>query len=213
MFEVEKCFKEANKREMDEVDRLLENDDIKSPSESVYNVTRPRLFDLGIGEGRKEMASASNGIQGWCKNQNLKEKHSFENRFARDGCGDAPQLLTERFSKNSCQTMIKSIEKPPVHVLHRHDAKGCFTMNHFDVEENSNATDVDFLEKSKKLILTLIDKELKKIETKPKHFLPSNETTKKSNNPRDSNKILKIECIHNIERELKTLKELELLEQ
>lgn len=220
MFEVEKCFKEANKREMhemQEVQRLMENNNIQFQTECRPNIARShRLFD--VGEGRNDTI-ATEGIKEWCENQNSNrtEKNAFENRIAKDGSGDTPHLLSnERSSQNSCKTMIKkSIDKPSVHPLSRQGAKGLFTMDQIDVEENTNSTDVYFLEKSKKLILTLIDKELRKIVTKPKQYLPTNlkQTTNKLNFPLDSNKNLKIECIHNIEKELKTLKELELLEQ
>lgn len=215
MFEVEKCFKEANKREMKEV-----HDDNKSTLESVHNIHRPRLFE--VTESRKETSVyPSDGINGWLGNHKSTsaEKKAFENRITKNGGGDEPSQLTNgATSADSCKTLM---EKSPVH-LFRHGAKGIFTLDQSHVEqhespknyifgeENSKPTaDVDFLEKSKKLILTLIDKELKKIETRPNQF---NSTTKESDNSRDQNKNLKIECITNIERELQTLKKLESLE-
>lgn len=222
MYEVEKCFKEANKREMDEVQRLM---DSKSETEGARNIPRSRLFEVDDNRKAKNTYPAD-GIKGWLGNHNstVIEKKAFENRTARDGSGDSPQLPNKASSDDSCRTTIKTIEKSPVYLLNRNGAKGIFTLKqfddkhkepskHYDLQENNKPTDVDFLEKSKRLILTLIDNELKKIETKSNHFSQSNVNQATKTLDREKNKNLKIECINNIERELNALKKLESLEQ
>lgn len=223
MFEVEKCFKEVNKREMDEVQRLM-ND--QSESESI---PRSRLFE--VGDGRKEMSGyPADGIKRWLGHHNptVTEKRAYEDRIVGDGSGDTLVLPNKASSEVSCKTMIKTTEKSPVNLSNRHgNAKGIFTIPYqfndephgsakqYTFEEtNKQTTDVDFLEKSKKLILTLIDKELKKIETKPNDCSQSNVNQEAKKLARDNdNKNLKIACINKIERELSALKKLESLEQ
>lgn len=224
MFEVEKCFKEANRLEVDET-KLTTINETKSPLETAKNIQRSRLYE--ISESRKEAAVyPSDGIKDWFGDHHsiLTDRKQPPIRVVRDGSGDAPQIQTEAWSDDSCKTLKKLLEKPTDHLSNRHCTKGIFTVNHFDdvvhqrystnncIFEPSQST-IHFLEKSKKLILTLIDKELQKIESKPNQFIPTNQQPATTTDNVDAKRNLKIECINNIERELKMLKKLESLEQ
>lgn len=223
MFEVEECFKEANKREMNEVQRMMDRNSI---STSNHMLRSSRLFE--VADNKKQNACPP-GFKQWLGNDNFiaKEKNAFENRM--DGGGDAPPLPNEASFQDSCKTIIKSMEKSPVHLSNAHCPKYSFTIpkvdgeqqnqlsKHLNFDESNKSTEVDFLERSKKLILTLIDKELKRIEAESNDHLQSklNQATRQFDKPRDNNntKNLKIECIQNIERELNALKKLESFEQ
>ncbi|XP_037028616.1 uncharacterized protein LOC119068880 [Bradysia coprophila] len=223
MYEVEKCFKEANKLETDKA-KLTAITDTRSPMENANNIQRSRLYD--ISESRKETATyPSDGVKDWFGDHHstIMDRKQPQSRVIRDGSGDVPQMQNEGWSDDSCKTLTKSTGE---HLSNRHCTKGIFTVHHFDemrqryssnncmFEASNQSTDIDFLEKSKKLILTLIDKELKKIETKPKQFRPTNQqTATTADECLDAQRNLKIDCINNIERELKTLKKLESLEQ
>ncbi|KAG4068757.1 hypothetical protein HA402_002448 [Bradysia odoriphaga] len=222
MFEVEKCFKEANKLDMDDAKPTAIND-TKSPMENAKNIQRTRLYE--ISESRQETTVyPSDGVKGWFGDHHstTMDGKKPQNRVIRDGSGDVPQIQNEGWSDDSCKTLTKSATE---HFSNRHCTKGIFTVNNFDemhqryssnncmFEASNPSTDIDFLEKSKKLILNLIDKELKKIETKPNQFLPTNQqTATTADESLDAQRNLKIKCINNIERELKTLKKLESLE-
>lgn len=224
MFEVERCFREANKLEIDET-KLAAITETKYPLENSKNIQRSRLYE--ISESRKETTVyPSDGLRDWFGDHHstTMEKKKPQNRVLRDGSGDAPQIQSEGWSNDSCKTFTKSLDKPSAHLSNKHGPKSVFTVNHFDevhqsfsnnmFEANNQSKDVDFLEKSKRLILTLIDKELKKIETKPNQFLPTDQqTVRATDNSSEVKRNLKIECINNIERELNTLKKLESLEQ
>lgn len=223
MFEVEQCFKEANRRDVHEVQRKDYNDS-RCPSGSVHNTDKvSAAYRFRVAESRKTTDEyTSDGIitNGWVGINHKStgtEETKLENQIAKDGSGDAVQT-SKASSQDSCKTMVESPDKSRPHLLNRQCAKGIFTMNRIDnrivnepkhesskpliFEENNKSIEVDLLEKSKKLILDLIDKELKKLENK------ANEVDKIANN----HKNLKIECIQNIEKELKTLAKLESLE-
>lgn len=213
MFEVEKCFKEANKMDMDEA-KLAAITETKYPVGNSKNVQQSRLYE--VSESRKETTTyPSNVIKDWFgDHRSTIERKQQQNRVIRDGSGDTPQVQNGGWSDDSCKTLTKTLENPPPHLSNRHGVKSIFTVNHFDEVHqhfsNNPSTDVDFLEKSKKLILTLIDKELKKMETDPNQFVPISQPTAATTT--DAKRNLKIECILNIERELNTLKKLESLE-
>lgn len=230
MIEVEKCFKEANQRDLNEPPRASESNDFKASPETVPIVQQSRLY--GMSECRKETNEfPSDGIKAWFvpHRSTVTEKNQFQSRIVRDGSGDGPQP-NEMFSDDSFETLIKSTEKP-VQLPNRQAAKGIFTIHRFDSRQehgtsknytckdsSTSGDDVDFLEKSKKLILTLIDKELNRIETNQKHYSPPTNATNplvtKLDNLQDAKRSsLKMECISNIEKELETLKKLELSDQ